>query len=182
MSPIFEPLPLEGLILIKPQVFADKRGFFLERYNKKLFKENGIDVDFVQDNHSRSSKGVLRGLHFQKPPFAQDKLVWVANGEVLDVVVDIRSDSPSFGKWQSQKLSETNKYMLFIPKGFAHGFLTLTKTADFFYKVSNFYSKEHDDGILWNDSDIGIDWKIKNPIISEKDKKLKKLKDLGKIF
>lgn len=178
MPPIFEELSLNGLILVKPQIFEDKRGFFMERYNKQLFQQNGIDVDFVQDNHSHSSKGVLRGLHYQLPPFAQDKLIWTVTGKVLDIAVDIRKNSPTFGKWEGVILSEENKHMLFVPKGFAHGFLVLSETVDFLYKVSNFYSKAHDRGILWNDPDIGIEWGVEFPILSKKDKQNRRLNDV----
>ncbi len=182
MGVIFEELAISGLILVKPQVFSDERGFFLERYNKKIFKKNGIDVDFVQDNHSQSRKGVLRGLHFQVPPFAQDKLVWVVRGEVLDVAVDIRKNSPTFGKWESAVLSEVNRYMLFMPGGFAHGFLALSEKVDLSYKVSSYYCRECDRGIIWNDPDIGIAWGIENPVLSKKDALNKRLKDLGDVL
>jgi len=168
---IFKKLKIGGLVVIEPDVFGDGRGFFLESYNKKTFAENGIDVDFVQDNHSCSTCGVLRGLHFQKPPFAQDKLVRVTCGRVFDVAVDLRPDSPTLGQWEGVTLSEENKKMFFIPQGFAHGFLVLSKTVDFQYKVTNFYSKESEGGIIWNDQDIGVKWPMKKGIIlSEKDK------------
>jgi len=154
----------------------------METYSQKIFRENGIDVNFVQDNHSFSKKGVLRGLHFQKPPMAQDKLARVIKGEVFDVVVDLRRQSPTFGQWLGLILSEENRQMLFIPKGFAHGFLTLSATADFEYKVSNLYSPENDSGLLWNDPEVGIDWPIKNPILNDKDKKQPRLKELGEVF
>jgi len=159
--------------LIKPQVFSDERGFFLESYSAKIFKENGISSDFVQDNHSLSvNKGVLRGLHFQKDPFAQAKLVRVTRGSVYDVIVDLRKDSSTFGQWEGFFLDEKNKNMLFVPKGFAHGFCTLEDNTEFMYKVDNYYSPECDSGIIWNDEDLKIDWPIKNPILSDKDKKL----------
>lgn len=162
---------ISGLITIKPSIFTDDRGFFMETYSKKNFSENGVNVEFVQDNHSRSTKGVLRGLHFQKPPFAQDKLVRCTRGEVFDVAVDIRPNSPTFGQYESVTLSEENKVMFFIPQGFAHGFLVLSDVADFQYKCSNFYNKESESGILYNDSEINIDWpQLGNLIISEKDK------------
>ena len=171
---IFIKTKIEGLVIIEPSVFTDDRGFFMESYSKKVFTKNGIDVEFVQDNHSRSTKGVLRGLHFQKPPFAQDKLIRCTKGEVLDVAVDIRSHSPTFGQYESVLLSEENKKMFFIPKGFAHGFLVLSDIADFQYKCSNFYNKESEGGLLWNDPEIKIDWSIGGyqdlPILSEKDK------------
>ena len=156
--PTFTPGKISGLVIIQPSVFGDDRGFFMETYSEKVFAENGIDVKFVQDNHSRSSKGVLRGLHFQKPPFAQDKLVRCTRGEVLDVAVDIRPNSLTFGQYQSVLLTEENKTMFFIPKGFAHGFLVLSDIAEFQYKCSNFYNKESEGGVLYNDPTIGIDW------------------------
>jgi len=177
--PNFTKTNLGGLIIIEPSVFADDRGFFMETYSKKVFAENGIDVEFVQDNHSRSTKGVFRGLHFQKPPFAQDKLVRCTRGEVLDVVVDIRKDSPTFGQSESVLISEDNKKIVFIPKGFAHGFLVLSDFAEFQYKCSNFYNKESESGILWNDPELKIDWpQIENIILSEKDKLWPKLEEI----
>jgi dTDP-4-dehydrorhamnose 3,5-epimerase len=173
----FTPLSLPGLILIEPQVFGDERGFFMETYSKKEFAANGIDVDFVQDNHSRSVLGVLRGLHFQKPPFAQAKLVRVTKGDVLDVAVDIRPGSPTFGKWDSAHLSEENKKMFFIPEGFAHGFYCLSEVVDFQYKCSNFYNKESEGGILWNDPDINVGWMAREPSMSDKDKSWKTFAD-----
>jgi len=168
--PTFTKTKIEGLIIIQPLVFPDERGFFMESYSKKVFTENGIDIEFVQDNHSRSTKGVLRGLHFQKPPFAQDKLVRCTKGEVLDVAVDIRKDSPTFGQYESVLLSEENKTMFFIPKGFAHGFLVLSEIADFQYKCSNFYNKESENGLLFNDPELKIDWPQMDLILSDKDK------------
>ncbi|GAB4576216.1 MAG: dTDP-4-dehydrorhamnose 3,5-epimerase [Anaerolineae bacterium] len=167
---IFERLPLNGLILITPRVFEDERGFFLERYNQRVFQEQGgIDLMFVQDNHSRSTRGVLRGLHYQLPPFAQDKLVWVTRGEVFDVAVDLRLTSPTFGQWVGVTLSEDNHQMLLLPKGFAHGFVVLSDVADFQYKVTAPYSRDHDRGILWNDPAVGVEWPCEAPILSEKD-------------
>lgn len=166
----FTPLSLSGLTLIEPQVFGDDRGFFMETYSKKEFEANGINVDFVQDNHSRSGQFVLRGLHFQRPPFAQAKLIRVTQGEVLDVAVDIRPDSATFGKWDSAHLSAENKNMLYIPVGFAHGFYCLTEVVDFQYKCSNFYNKESEGGILWNDPDINVGWLAASPLLSDKDK------------
>lgn len=162
---------IEGIVTIEPQVFEDDRGFFMETYSKKVFADNGINVEFVQDNHSHSSQGVLRGLHFQKPPFAQDKLIRVTQGEVVDIAVDIRPNSPTFGKWEAAHLSAENKKMFFIPKGFAHGFYVISETVDFLYKCSNFYNKESESGILWNDPELNISWFTDgNPILSEKDK------------
>lgn len=161
---------IDGLVIIEPSVFTDERGFFMETYSKKVFAQNGIDVEFVQDNHSRSTRGVFRGLHFQKPGFAQDKLIRCTKGEVLDVAVDIRSNSPTFGQYESILLSEANKTMFFIPKGFAHGFLVLSDVADFQYKCSNYYNKESEGGLLYNDPAINIDWPKIDFILSDKDK------------
>ena len=161
---------ISGIVTIEPQVFEDDRGFFMETYSKKVFADNGINVEFVQDNHSHSSQGVLRGLHFQKPPFAQDKLIRVTQGEVVDVAVDIRPNSPTFGKWESANLSAENKKMFFIPVGFAHGFYVVSETVDFIYKCSNFYNKESESGLLWNDLELNISWFTNsNPILSQKD-------------
>ncbi len=158
--------------MIKLQVFEDERGFFLENYSAKKFKEAGIENVFVQDNHTMSvQKGVLRGLHFQKPPYTQAKLVRVTSGKVLDVIVDLRKDSKTFGQWQSFELSAKNKWVLFVPRGFAHGFCTLEENTEFEYKCDNFYAPESDSGIIWNDKDLKIDWPIENPILSEKDQK-----------
>jgi dTDP-4-dehydrorhamnose 3,5-epimerase len=178
----FTPLQIPDVILITPRVFADERGFFLETYRKNDFSEHGIAVDFVQDNHSFSVKGMLRGLHFQKPPMAQDKLVRVVTGEVFDVAVDLRSGSPTFGKWVGAKLSGENKQLLFVPKGFAHGFLTLSDTAHFEYKVSNYYSPENDSGLLWNDPDVGVEWPINNPILNKRDAQQPRLPAVSHIF
>ncbi|MCG0275998.1 MAG: dTDP-4-dehydrorhamnose 3,5-epimerase [Thermosediminibacteraceae bacterium] len=172
---------IDGLYIIKPIVFNDSRGFFMESWNERDFLDIGLDSKFVQDNHSRSTKGVLRGLHFQDPQ-PQGKLVRVVTGIVFDVAVDLRRDSPTFGKWFGVILSEENKKMLYIPEGFAHGFLVLSDYADFLYKATEYYCKEYDAGIIWNDPDIGIDWPlkeygIKEPILSEKDRNLPTLKE-----
>jgi dTDP-4-dehydrorhamnose 3,5-epimerase len=174
----FSQTTISGLFIIEPQVFSDVRGFFLESYNQKLFADNGIDVAFVQDNHSRSSKNVLRGLHFQRPPFAQDKLIRVVSGEVFDVAVDIRPGSPTFGKFESVVLSADNHKMFFIPVGFAHGFCVLSESADFLYKCSNFYSKESEGGVMWNDPDIAIPWPVETPFLSPKDQSWPLIKNL----
>ena len=168
------------VILIKPDVISDQRGFFLESYKKSTFLKNGICDNFVQDNHSQSSYGVLRGLHYQAHPMAQSKLVCCVSGEVYDVAVDIRRDSITFGKWVGYKLSAENKFMLYIPKGFAHGFLTLSPNAQLLYKVDEEYSKEHDRGIMYNDPDIGIEWPnlAIDFLLSEKDKIQQQLKDI----
>ena len=161
---------INGVFLIKPQVFKDNRGHFFESFNSKKFNEaTGLDVQFVQDNQSLSSKNVLRGLHFQHPPFAQAKLVSVIKGEVLDVVVDIRKESDTYGEYIAENLNEENHHQLFIPEGMAHGFLTLKDDTIFSYKCSNYYDKGSEDGIIWNDGNLKIDWKIKNPLVSEKD-------------
>jgi len=155
----FERLAISEVILLKPKVFGDERGFFMESWNQKVFDEIvGEPVRFVQDNHSRSTKGVLRGLHYQLPPMAQGKLVRVVQGEVFDVAVDIRRSSPTVGKWVGTKLSAENNHQLWIPPGFAHGFLTLSDTADFLYKTTSFYSKELERGIRWDDRELAIDW------------------------
>lgn len=173
--------PIEGLYIIEPRVFPDKRGFFMESYNKREFEAIGLTMEFVQDNHSKSTKGVLRGLHFQdKHP--QGKLVRVIRGEVFDVAVDIRRGSPTFGKWYGIILSEDNKRMFYIPEGFAHGFLVLSDEADFLYKCTDYYHPDEDNGIIWNDPDIGIDWPLNGmePILSEKDKKRKRINEVIK--
>lgn len=173
---------IADVILITPKIFEDDRGFFLETYSRRVFMENGINVDFIQDNHSFSKQGVLRGMHFQKPPMAQDKLIRVVTGEVFDVAVDLRRDSPTFKKWIGVVLSGDNKKILYVPKGFAHGFLTLSETAHFEYKVSNYYSPEYDSGFLWNDPDIGIEWPRQNHILNGKDSKLSFFKELKNPF
>lgn len=162
--------PLEGLLVVQPTVFEDERGYFFESFNENYFLQAGITEHFVQDNQSKSQKGVLRGLHFQNPPYAQGKLVRVITGAVLDVAVDIRTNSPTYGQHFKIELTEQNKTMLWLPKGFAHGFATLENNTIFSYKCSNFYNKESEGCILWNDETLKIDWQITNPILSEKDK------------
>lgn len=175
----FKKYDIDGVMLVIPKVFNDERGFFLERYKKSEFKANGIDVEFNQDNHSKSTKGVLRGLHFQAFPKEQAKLVSCIKGEILDVAVDIRKNSPTFGKWIREKLTEENKHMLYIPAGFAHGFVVLSDEAELLYKASNEFSKEHDRGVLWNDPDINVNWGIDfEPILSEKDKNQPRLREI----
>ena len=179
MSFEFKRLEIEDVILVKPQVFGDNRGFFMETYKKSEFFKNGIKVEFNQDNQSKSVKGVLRGLHYQKPPKAQAKLVRCTKGRIYDVAVDIRKDSKTFGKWVKVELSEDNKHMLYIPEGFAHGFVVLSDEAELSYKVSGEYSPENDAGVLWCDPDIAIDWGIDfEPILSEKDMKQPTLKEI----
>jgi dTDP-4-dehydrorhamnose 3,5-epimerase len=165
------PLAIPDVLLIEPQVFGDDRGFFFESFNQNKFDEAiKQKINFVQDNHSKSVKGVLRGLHYQLSPKAQGKLVRVIQGEVFDVAVDLRQSSPTFGKWVGEILSAENKKQMWIPKGFAHGFLTLSDTAEFLYKTTDFYSKDHEEAIQWNDKTIGIDWPIKDVSLSSKDK------------
>ncbi len=170
---------LKDLTLIEPKVFGDQRGYFLESFNQESFEKHIGKVTFIQVNESKSSYGVLRGLHFQKPPFNQAKLVRCVEGEVYDVVVDIRKDSPTYGQHQGFILSGENKHQLFVPRGFAHGFVVLSETAIFSYMVDNKYAPDHDSGIAWNDTVLNIDWKIptKDIILSEKDKVLKNLKE-----
>ena len=176
---VFERLKIEDLILVRPKVFGDNRGFFAECYKKSDFALNGINVDFVQDNHSKSSKGVLRGLHYQQSPYAQAKLVKCIKGQIYDVAVDIRPNSKSFGKYVKVELSEDNKCMLYIPEGFAHGFVVLSDEAELIYKTSAEYAPEYDNGIRWDDKNLNIDWGIDfEPVLSEKDKKLPYLKEL----
>ena len=163
---------LNGAYLIKLKVFQDERGFFTEAYSQKKLKEMGIDADFVQDNHSMSAKkGVLRGLHYQLAPHTQAKLVRVTKGSVYDVIVDLRKDSPTFGKWEGFTLTAENFEMLFVPQGFAHGFCTLEDNTEFQYKCDNYYAPGSESGIIWNDPTLNINWPIKDPILSEKDTK-----------
>lgn len=174
----FKRLKIRDVIVIKPEVFEDERGFFLEVYKKHDFEAFGISCEFVQENHSYSVYGVLRGLHFQKSPYQQAKLIRCVKGEIFDVAVDLRKNSPTFGKYVSVILSEKNKQMLFIPRGFAHGFEVLSKDAHVIYKVDNPYAPEYEAGIKWNDETLAIDWPIKNPILSEKDKNWPSFKQL----
>ena len=161
---------IEGIIEIFPNIFEDERGYFFESYNKNIFLANGINVEFVQDNQSKSNKGVLRGLHFQAPPYAQDKLVRVIQGKVLDVVVDLRKGSKTYGEHAKFVLTPEKQNMVFVPKGFAHGFLVLEDHTIFSYKCSNVYNQQAEGGIMWNDINLNINWEINNPIISQKDK------------
>lgn len=180
----FIDTPIADLFVFEPTVFEDARGYFYESFNTRLFAEKNINTDFVQDNQSKSAYGVLRGLHYQLNPYAQAKLVRVISGEVLDVAVDIRKDSPTYGQHFSIALSAENKKQLYIPRGFAHGFVVLSETAEFFYKCDNYYSKEHDAGIIFNDSKLNIDWKIKlsDILVSEKDKNLPDFKSAKNNF
>ncbi len=161
--------PIPGLYIFEPEVFGDERGYFKETYNRDSFSDIGFNETFVQDNLSRSSRGVLRGLHFQAPPHAQGKLVTALEGSVLDVAVDIRRNSSHYGEHFSVELSATNHKLFWIPPGFAHGFLVLSETCLFHYKCTGVYRKEAEGGLLWNDPSLGIDWKIKEPVVSEKD-------------
>jgi dTDP-4-dehydrorhamnose 3,5-epimerase len=168
---------IEGLVLIEPKVFGDARGFFFESWNERRYREAGLGAAFVQDNFSLSRRGTLRGLHFQKPA-AQGKLVWVLEGEVFDVAVDIRRSSPTFGRWHGVNLSSENKQQFFIPPGFAHGFAVLSETALFAYKCTDFYTPQHEVTIAWNDPDIGIQWPVAQPVLSDKDQRGLRLKDV----
>ena len=177
----FTPTAIKDVILIEPKVFGDNRGFFLETYRRDLFREHGIDVEFVQWNHSMSVKNTLRGLHYQgtKP---QGKLVRVIQGEVYDVAVDIRFGSPTFGKWIAEILSASNKKLLFVPAGFAHGFCVLSETAEFVYACTDYYHPQGERGIIWNDPDLGIPWPVAKPILSEKDSRNPRLEEIGRDF
>lgn len=176
----FVKTKIPEIILIKPKVFGDERGFFMETYRREDFENAGIKGEFIQDNHSKSKYGVLRGLHFQKNPYAQAKIVRCIRGVIFDVAVDLRKDSVTFGKWIGVILSEFNKYQLYVPRGFAHGFCVLSEEAEVVYKVDNKYAPEYEGGVIWNDKDIGIEWPISEPILSEKDTKWPTLKELIK--
>lgn len=173
---------MKGPLVLQPRVFFDQRGYFFESYNKEAFSQAGLNMEFVQDNQSMSQKGALRGLHFQAPPFAQGKLVRVVRGAVYDVIVDIRSSSPTFGRHYGIELSENNFTMLWIPEGFAHGFSTLEDNTVFQYKCTQVYNKASEGGILWNDPELEIDWKTENPILSEKDLQLPALNNITTPF
>jgi dTDP-4-dehydrorhamnose 3,5-epimerase len=178
----FKKTSIEGLLIIQPRVFADERGFFMETYKKGDFVKAGINEEFIQDNHSFSSKGVLRGIHLQKDPYAQGKLVRCVKGSVWDVAVDLRVESETFGKWYGLEITEKNKTMFYIPPGFGHGFLTLQDNTHFFYKCTNEYNPDADSGIIWNDDDLNIEWPLKEDFsLSDKDivlQSFKKYKDL----
>lgn len=175
---------IEGVVILHPRVFGDERGYFFESFSQRDFERQVCKTTFVQDNESMSSYGVLRGLHFQKPPFAQSKLVRVVKGRVLDVAVDIRRGSPTFGKYVSVVLSEENKRQFFIPRGFAHGFAVLSQEAIFQYKCDNYYAPESEGALAWDDPDLDIDWRIpaEKVILSEKDKHHSRLKDADWLF
>lgn len=171
---------IDGLVIIEPRVFGDSRGYFFESFSERDFKREVADVDFVQDNESKSSYGVVRGLHFQKPPYAQAKLVRVVKGKVLDVAVDLRKESPTFGRYVAMELSEENHRQMFIPRGFAHGFSVLSEEVIFQYKCDNYYAPQSEGAVAWDDPDLDIDWKIPagKVLLSEKDKKHPRLKDI----
>lgn len=171
---------IDGLVIIEPRVFGDSRGYFFESFSERDFKREVADVDFVQDNESESSYGVVRGLHFQKPPYAQAKLVRVVKGKVLDVAVDLRKESPTFGRYVAMELSEENHRQMFIPRGFAHGFSVLSEEVIFQYKCDNYYAPQSEGAVAWDDPDLDIDWKIpaEKVLLSEKDKKHPRLKDI----
>ena len=169
---------LEGVYIVEPKVFGDSRGWFMESYSAKVFQEHGLNYNFVQDNHSFSAtKGTLRGIHFQKGDSAQAKLVRCSKGAVIDVAVDLRKGSPTYKKWVAVELSAENKRQLLIPRGFGHGFVTLTDDVEFLYKADNYYDPANDRSILWCDEEIGVNWGVENPIISDKDSKAPKLCD-----
>lgn len=177
---IFEKQKIEDVILVKPKVFGDNRGFFMETYKKSDFFSNGIKVEFNQDNHSKSTAHVLRGLHYQAKPYGQAKLVRCSKGRIYDVAVDLRPESVTFGKYVKVELSQDNKHMLFIPEGFAHGFVVLSDSAELLYKASGEYNPKADRGVFWNDNDINIDWEIDfEPVLSEKDKNQPLFKNLN---
>ena len=173
----FKQMKLPGLVLIQPRVFGDSRGYFLETYKRSDFTSNGIDLDFVQDNHSFSTRNVIRGLHYQAPPAGQGKLVSVIKGSVWDVAVDIRQDSPHYLQWEAVELTENNHAMLFIPPGFAHGFIALSDKVHFLYKCTAEYAPKCEQGIRWDDPQINIEWPVENPVVSERDAKLPTLEE-----
>ena len=182
MSFNFKKLEISDVVLVEPKSFSDDRGFFLESFKISEFTENGINTKFVQDNISHSVSDVIRGLHFQKNPKAQAKLVTAVKGEIFDVAVDIRKNSPTYGKWVSEILSEDNHNLLYVPEGFAHGFCVLSKEADVYYKVSNEYSPKDEGGIIWNDSSLNIEWPISKPIVSSSDSQLPLFDNLDDYF
>lgn len=173
---------IPDVLIIKPKVFIDERGYFFETFHRERFQEAGIPVNFVQDNESKSQKDVLRGLHLQKPPHQQGKLIRVIQGSVLDVVVDIRKSSPHYGKWVSTELSDQNKWLFWVPPGFAHGFLTLENNTIFSYKCTGFYNKDSEMAIRWNDPDLSISWGIQSPLLSEKDRSAPLFTDFNSPF
>ena len=172
------PTRLEGPILLQPAVHGDERGFFVETYSRDAWAELGVDVEFVQHNHSRSSQGTLRGLHFQTAP-GQAKLLRCARGEILDVAVDLRRDSPTYGQWEAHVLDDQQHHQLFVPIGFAHGFVVLSETADVCYLVSNLFDPATEKGIAWDDPDVGVDWRVDEPLLSERDKTAPRLAEIA---
>ncbi|HEY9340827.1 MAG TPA: dTDP-4-dehydrorhamnose 3,5-epimerase [Hanamia sp.] len=180
----FSKTQFPGLLIFEPTVFEDSRGYFFESYNQKLFSENGIEIHFVQDNQAQSSFGIIRGLHFQMDPFAQTKLLRVLSGKIIDAVVDIRKNSPTYGNAYTIELSAENKKQLLIPKGFAHGYSVISETAEVFYKCDAFYHKESEGGILWNDPKLNIDWKVPvdKVLVSEKDARYPSLENCKNNF
>ena len=177
----FVETEIKDVYLIEPTLFGDSRGFFMETYHYKEFKKAGLDMVFIQDSHSKSKRGVLRGLHFQKK-HSQGKLVRVIKGAIYDVVVDLRKGSPTFGEWMGVELTEKNKRILYIPEGFAHGFITIEEETEFLYKCTDYYHPEDEGGLIWNDPNLNIAWPIANPILSEKDKKWPNLNELDFFF
>jgi len=172
------PTKLGGLVLIEPLVFGDERGFFVETYSRERWRELGVDVDFVQQNHSRSVRGTLRGVHFQTEP-GQAKLIRCARGEILDVAVDLRRGSPTYGQWEAQVLDDVKHRQLFVPVGFGHGFAVLSDVADVVYQVSSYYDPATEAGIAWDDPDVGIEWGIDNPLLSERDQRAPTLAEIA---
>ncbi len=173
---------IPDLVVIEPDVFGDHRGFFKETYNANSFREIGLELDFVQDNVSYSGRGILRGLHFQAPPHAQGKLVTVLQGRVIDVAVDIRTDSPTYGRHHAVELTGENHRMFWVPPGFAHGFAVLSETAYFCYKCTGFYNRPAEGGLMWNDPELGIDWQVESPILSDKDRDYPPFSDFNSPF
>jgi dTDP-4-dehydrorhamnose 3,5-epimerase len=176
----FEKTNIEGVLVVKPRIFGDERGFFLETYKKDDFENNGIKGNFIQDNHSKSKKGVIRGIHLQKGEYSQAKIVRCIRGALWDVAVDLRKNSKTFGKWFAIELSEKNKYMLYVPKGCGHGFAALTENVEMEYKNDNLYSFENEMGVKWDDKNLNIKWPVENPLISEKDNLLPSLSEFEK--
>ena len=172
------PTKLDGVVLIEPQVLGDERGFFVETFSRERWRELGVDADFVQHNHSRSSMGTLRGLHFQTEP-GQAKLVRCVRGEILDVAVDLRRGSPTYGQWEAHLLDDVEHHQLFVPVGFGHGFAVLSEVADVAYQVSSYYDPATEAGIAWDDPDVGVAWQIENPLLSERDKNAPKLAEIA---
>lgn len=175
----FERTDVDGTVLIKPRVWGDERGFFMEAFSSKDFQLAGLQMEIVQINHSRSVKGVLRGLHFQRPPFEQAKLVRCIGGEILDVVADIRAESATYGKHFSTSLSDSNRCLLYVPRGFAHGFLVLSDVGEVEYAVDNLYAPDYEGGVIWNDPELNIKWPVANPILSKKDATWPRLSQLN---